>query len=68
MRIRRQRIHLEKVNVAFYKLQGKDRTERHDFSYSFPLFSSLIKKEGRKKGELIAKIVILINAILLDPR
>ena len=33
----------------------------HDFGYSFPLFSSLLKKnfkKGRRKGEWIAKIVI----------
>jgi len=23
----------------------------YDFGYSFPLFSSLLKKEGRRKGE-----------------
>ena len=33
----------------------------------FPLFSSLRKKEGRRKGEWITKIVIFSNAFLLDP-
>jgi hypothetical protein len=32
-----------------------DQTERHDFDhdlgYSFPFFSSLLKEEGRRKGE-----------------
>jgi hypothetical protein len=42
-------------------------TFEHDFGYySFPLFSSLLKKEGRKKGECIAKIVIKRHAFLLD--
>ena len=31
------------------KLKGM--TFDHDFGYSFPLFSSLLKKEGRRKGE-----------------
>ena len=38
----------------------------HDFGYSLPLFSSLLKKEGRRKGDLIAKIVIKSHAFLLD--
>ena len=32
-----------------------DQADRHDFyidfGYSFPLFSSLLKKDGRRKGE-----------------
>ena len=32
-----------------------EQTERHDFDhdlgYYFPFFSSLLKKEGRRKGE-----------------
>ena len=43
-----------------------DRTERHGFGYSFPLFSSLLKIEERRKGERIAKIVIKSHASLLD--
>ena len=27
----------------------------HDFGYSFPLFYSLLKKEGRRKGKWISK-------------
>ena len=38
----------------------------HDFGHFFPLFSSLLKKEGRRKGELIAKIGIKSHAFLLD--
>ena len=38
----------------------------HDFGYSFSLFTSLLKKEGRRKGEWIAKIVIKSHAFLLD--
>jgi hypothetical protein len=39
----------------------------HDFGYSLPLFSSLLKKEGRRKGEGIAKIMIKSHAFLLNP-
>jgi hypothetical protein len=38
----------------------------HEIGYYFPLFSSLLKKEGRRKGELISKIVIKSHALLLD--
>ena len=31
--------------------QQKGMTFDHDFGYSFHLFSSLLKKEGRRKGE-----------------
>ena len=48
-----------------------DRAERHDFwprlSYSFLIFSSLQKIEGRRIGEWISKIVIKGHAFLLDP-
>ena len=45
----------------------KGTTYNYDFGYSFPLFSSLLKKkEGRKKGEWIAKIMILSHVFLLD--
>ena len=37
------------------------------FSYYFPIFSSLLKKEGRRKGEWRAKIVIKSHAFQLDP-
>ena len=40
-----------------------DREERHcfldqNFGYSFPLFSSLLIKEVRRKEELITKVVV----------
>jgi hypothetical protein len=45
----------------------KDRAERHDFiSSPILLFSSLLKKEGTRKGESIAKIVIKSYAFHLD--
>ena len=47
-------------------IQQKGMTFDHDFGHSFPLFTSLIKKEGRIKGECIAKIVIKSHAFLLD--
>ena len=47
-----------------------DRTERHDLKsrlwlFFYPFLFPL-KKEGRRKGERIAKIVILSHAFLLD--
>ena len=36
------------------KIEQKGITFDHDFSYSFQLFSALLKKEGRRKGERIA--------------
>ena len=38
----------------------------HDFNYSFPLFSSLLKKERIRKGEWIENIVIKSHLFLLD--
>jgi hypothetical protein len=44
-------------NLFTFRYQGsvlieqKGMTENHDFGYSFPFFSSLLKKEGRRKGE-----------------
>ena len=35
-------------------IEQKGVTFDHDFGYSFPLFSSLLKKEERIKGELRA--------------
>ena len=32
-------------------IEQKGMTFDYDFGYSFPLFSSLLKKEGRRKGE-----------------
>ena len=47
-----------------------DRAERHDFDhdfcYSFPLFSSLLKKREEEKENLVAKLVIKSHAFLLD--
>ena len=51
--------------VAFLR---SSRADNHDFSYSLPIFSSLLKKEGRSEGEWIAKIVIKSLAFLLDLR
>ena len=47
-------------------IEQKGMTFDQDFVYSFTLFSSLLKREGRRKGELIAKIVIKSHAFLLD--
>ena len=43
-------------------------TFEHDFGYSFPLFYSLLKKEGEKYENELAKIIIKFrsNAFLLD--
>ena len=38
----------------------------NEVGYSFPLFAYLLKKEVRKKGERITKIVIKSHAFLLD--
>ena len=53
-------------DYEFEKIEQKGMTFDHVFGYSIPLFSSLLKKEGRRKGELIAKIVIKSHAFLLD--
>ena len=50
----------------------KDRAERHDLKtrlilFPFSLPSPPQKKEVRRKGERITKIVILSHAFLLDP-
>jgi hypothetical protein len=44
-------------------IEQKGMTFDHDFSYSFPLFSSPLKKEGRREGERKAKIVIKIMSL-----
>ena len=53
-----------------YKIMFGDRAERHDilydFGYSFPLFSSLLKKEEDEKENELAKIVIKSHAFLLN--
>ena len=55
-------------DLVRHEISIQDRAKRHDFSYSFPLFSSLLKKEGRRNGEWIVKIMILSHAFLLDLR
>ena len=58
--------------VAFLSIDGFsfDRAERHDLKLQLWLFFSTFpfppKKEGRRKGEREAKMVILSNAFLLD--
>ena len=47
-------------------IEQKGMTFDHDFGYSLTLFASLQKKEGKGKGEWIAKIVIKSHAFLLD--
>jgi hypothetical protein len=32
-------------------IEQKGMTLNHDFGYSFPFFSFLLKKEGKNKGE-----------------
>ena len=48
------------------KIDQKGMTFDHDFGYSLSLFSSLLKKEGRRKGGWIAKIVIKSDAFPLN--
>ena len=49
----------------FYRIEQKGMTFDHDFGYSFPFFSSLLKKKEEKENE-IEKIVIKGHAFLLD--
>ena len=58
--------YLYKYILYSAKIEQKGMTFDHDFSYSFPLFSFLLKKEGRRKKELLAKIMIKCHAFLLD--
>ena len=53
----------EKSNIT---IKQKGMTQIHDFVYSFPLFSSLLKKRGKKRRRMNRKIVILSHAFLLD--
>ena len=41
------------IYIKRTKLKGM--TLDHDFGYSLPIFSSIVKKEGRIKGERISK-------------
>ena len=43
-------------------IEQKGMTFDHDFGYSLTLFASLQKKEGKGKGEWMAKIVIKSHA------
>ena len=52
----------------YLKIEQKDMTFDHDFGYSFPLFSSLLKKGGEEKENEVAKIVIKSHVFLLDRR
>ena len=49
------------------KIEQKGMFFNHDFGYSFPLFSSLLKKREEEKENEVAKIVINSHAFLLDP-
>ena len=39
------------TEVKSFAIEQKGMTFDHKFGYSFFLFSSLLKKEGRRKGE-----------------
>ena len=41
--------------IVFFVIEQKGMTFDHDFGYSSPPFSSLLKIEGRRKGERISK-------------
>ena len=43
--------------LTFFWIEQKGMIFDHDFGYSFPLFSFTLKKEGRRKGEWIAKVM-----------
>ena len=49
-------------NSTLHRTKLKGMTFDHDFGYSFPLFSSLLKKREEKKKNEIAKIVIKSHA------
>ena len=46
-----------KIYLWIRMIEQKALFFNHDFGYSFPLFSSLLIKEGRRKGEWITKVV-----------
>ena len=56
---------LHSVKKISSVIEQKGMTFDYDFVFFF-LFSSLLKKEGRRKAEWIAKIVIKSHAFLLD--
>ena len=39
------------MTLDYVSYQEKGITFDHGYVYSFPVFSSLLKKEGRRKGE-----------------
>ena len=43
--------HFVTTGYKVLKIEQKGTTFDRDFGYTFPLFSSLLKKEGRRKGE-----------------
>ena len=47
-------------------IEQKGMTFDQDFAYSFPLFSSFLKKREEEKENELAKIVIKDHAFLLD--
>ena len=58
----------EKYDQFFGKtFRSSLMTKNHNFCYSFPLLSSLLKK-GKNKRRMNSKIVILGHAVLLDQR
>ena len=42
---------LQNIIITPESIQQKGMTFDHNFGYSFPPFSSILKKEGRRKGE-----------------
>jgi hypothetical protein len=66
-------LRIEKYNIRVYYqrnyvfwIKQKGMTFDHDFGHSFPLFSSLLNNEGRRKENKSSKIVIKGHAFLLD--
>ena len=45
-----------KNQLLLFKIEQKGMTFDHNFGYSFPLFSSLLKKRGNKKRRMNRKI------------
>ena len=48
-------LHLFNYSYSSFAIEQKGMTFDHNFGYCSPLFSSLIKKEGRRRGEKISK-------------
>ena len=49
-------------------MKQEGMTFDHDFCYFILLFSSLLKKEGRKRENDVAKIVIKSHTFLFHPK